>query len=215
MSDEPSHKDVRAEARTAERSNGFESLPLEHGIGAIGGLIPEGARFPTRDRVSLDDSAALLLDGGENSFQSCGRYTPPAVSLVDDEAGDTPEAGLGRGFLECGLRLRGFLLLTRKSAVLPAVINAGQLVAESVLTPADGLILRVHEDAVGATDVDKTLLLPAISDRAFYTGVEMLLFCERARPLKMDAPAMVPAVALRKEVREVGPGFWRELSGGE
>ena len=83
MSDEPSHKHVRAEARTAQGSNGFESLPLEHGIGAVGGLIPEKRRAKS-GQVSGESSLVVNSDFLGIIADSIGRVVVgrPAASYL-------------------------------------------------------------------------------------------------------------------------------------
>ena len=67
---------------------------------------------------------------------------------IDDEAGDSPKTNRS----ETG----------REGPVVAAFVDARKLFPETVLTPADGLTVRVNEDSVRASLLDELSFFPAI-----------------------------------------------------
>jgi len=62
------HQDGGAEDGGGERGYDFEAVFFEHGGGAVGGLVAEGAGLPAGDRIGFDLAAAFFLDAGEGGF---------------------------------------------------------------------------------------------------------------------------------------------------
>lgn len=155
--------------------------------------------FPVLQWVRFDHATALLFDGFQGGFQSERGDSATSIPPINDEAGYTPQFAT--------------VHFERKFPVIPVAVEARELVGEAVLTPADWFTVCVDEDAVGAAFVDESFLFGAIPLRALGPGAQPLIFREAARTLEMDAEAVVPAIAAREEIFEVGPGGWGEFFG--
>ena len=66
---------------------------------------------------------------------------------IDDEAGDSPKTNRGA--------------TGREGLVVAAFVDARKVFAETVLTPANGLTVRVDEDPVRASLLDEVSFFPA------------------------------------------------------
>jgi len=148
--------------------------------------------------MGLDEPAASVAYRIQSGAKGKTGYPVSAMLLIDDKARHPPYP------------LRGFR--RRWSRILAVAVDDGKLVAEPVLTPADGLAIRVDEDAMRASLVDELFLVLVIPDS--HLGPGPVLFAgQPPSPLKGRTPAMVPTVASREEPLEIGPGPFRQLPG--
>jgi hypothetical protein len=137
--------------------------------------------------MGFDDPAASVSYRIQSGPQGQTGQPVAAVLLIDDKARHSPHP---------------------VRAVLAAVIDDRKLVAGPILTPSDGLAMRVDENSVRASLVDELFFVLMIDDRHLRPGPE-LSSGELPSPLKEHAPAMIPAVAVREEPLEIGPGCVR------
>jgi hypothetical protein len=91
----------------------LEACLLEHGCGAVGGLVSEGASLPAIDWVGFDQAAAFFPDGLESGFERGGGDAALTIVLENGKAGDSPELlCAGRG---------------SQASILAAVVDARKL----------------------------------------------------------------------------------------
>ena len=104
--------------------------------------------FPVDERKSFDDSASLFPDRFESGSQGSRGNAAFAMFSIDDEASDSPKTNGGA--------------TGREGLVVAVFVDARKLFSETVLTPADGLTVRVDEDSVRASLLDELSFFPAI-----------------------------------------------------
>jgi hypothetical protein len=104
--------------------------------------------FPVDEGISFDDAASLFSDGFESGSQGSRGNAASAMFSIDDEAGDSPKTNRGAA--------------GREGPVVAAFVDTRKLFPDTVLTPADGLTVRIDEDSVRASVFDELSFLPAI-----------------------------------------------------
>src|SRR5438309_10772892 len=111
---------------------------------------------------------------------------------IDDEAGDSPKTKRG--------------VTGREGLVVTAFVDARKLFPETVLTPAYGFTVRVDQDSVRASLLDELSFFQAIPQGTLRARMQPLVSWQCARPVKMHALTMVPAIFLREEFLKIRPG---------
>ena len=188
------HQDVRAEPRFAKWSDCLEPRFLKHRRRAMRGLISKRASQPPADRITLNNTATLLLNRFERGLQRGASDSTVAVLLEHCKTCDSPQL-LPADF-------------TRERGVFARIVDARKLFARAVLTPADRLAVGVDEDSVRAAFIDESLLLPLVPRAPLGAGSQPFTLGQAARPVKMHAHAEVEAVPLREKLHKIRPGFW-------
>lgn len=182
----------------------MEPHSLEHRHRAIRRFIPERARLPATDRISLDQSPTFLFDGIQRGVQSSARYSPLAPFLGHYKTGNSPH-----------IVTVFFGSKTPISPISPTVIDTRKFVFWTILTPTHGLAAIIDKDSVGAPLLNQHFLFAAIPHSSLTPGAQPLALRQRVGPMKMHAPAMIPTAPLREELGKVGPSFEREFPGCE
>ena len=97
--------------------------------------------------------------------------------------------------------------------VVAVTFDARKFFPCAVLAPSHGRAAGTDEDPMRAPMLHQSPLLLPISRRAFPASGEPLAFGERTGPVKIHAPAVVPAVTPSEEPFKIPPGCKRELPG--
>ncbi len=181
------------EPGAAKRGYGLEPLLRKHGSSAVRGLISEGVRFPSSDRLGFHEAPSFVSYGFQSGFQSSARHPALAMLLKNSKASDSPES-------LCGA-------FGNKPSILAAVVDTRKLLSGTVLAPSDWLSLRVDEYSMRASAVDEFSLSPAVPHASLRPGRQPLVLGQPPRPVKMHTPARVPPVLLREKSLKIRPGL--------
>ena len=158
------------------------------------GFIPESAGFPASDGIGLDEASSFFANGIESGMQRNTGYPALAIRLENSEAGDSPQS-LRAAFGD-------------ETLVLAAVVDAGKLFLRAVLTPSDRLAFRIDQDAVRTPPLDESSLFAAVPNASLRPGAQPFFSRQPAGPVKMHAPAEIPAVPLGEQPLKIRPGLF-------
>jgi hypothetical protein len=171
--------------------------------------------FPVQERKGLNYAAAFLPDRFQSGPQGNAGYSAPAMLLVDDKTTDAPE-GHSSGCIDRRLLAARFGRPMRVSdrsgsRIVTAMVETRKLFSETVLAPSHGLATAVDQDSVRAASVDELFFVPPIPCPSFGPGGQPLISRQCASPLKVYAPAEIPAVTLAEQFLKVRPCLGRKF----